>query len=320
MIYPKRLIDQYPSQLALLLALTGGCFILSGLVYVVMGQIFFHVPLSALPAIMAQKENANASRLIISVVTAINFGLPSVVLAHFISRQPYQQLGFNTQMQIRQFGIVALITLASILLAGSLAELNELIPLPKNLAIQARAMENEYQKAVMAIAYMPTFLHFIFTLLTIGAVPALFEELLFRAGFQPIFIGLTRSPFWGILITAILFSAIHFSYYGFIPRIALGALLGLVYYYGKNIWLNIFFHFLNNALIVIQLYTAGLSGKSIEKVMDEKMPIWWGLLAIFVLVGLFRQFNRASAKFWKNPPSLFTINQEKDGTAMDQGI
>ena len=50
------------------------------------------------------------------------------------------------------------------------------------------------------------------------------------------------------------------------------------------------------------------------------MPFWWGLMAIFVLVGLFRQFNRASAKYWNNPPSLFTINQEKNGTAMDQGI
>ncbi|MEI6582011.1 MAG: CPBP family intramembrane glutamic endopeptidase [Chitinophagia bacterium] len=320
MIYPKRLIDQYPSQLALLLALTGGCFILSGLAVAVLGKIIFHVPLSALPAIMMQKENANWSRLINTIVAAISFGLPSVILAHIISKRPYQQLGFNAQMQIRQFGIVALITLASILLAGSLAEINEQIPLPQSWAIQARAMENEYMKAVMAMAYMPTFLHFIFTLLTVAAAPALFEELLFRAGFQPIFIGITRSPFWGILITAILFSAIHFSYYGFIPRIALGALLGLVYYYGKNLWLNIFFHFLNNALIVIQLYAAGLSGKSIEKAMDEKMPIWWGLMAIFVLVGLFRQFNRASAKYWKNPPSLFTINQEKDGTAMGQGI
>lgn len=320
MIYPKRLINQYPSQLALMLALTGGCFMLSGLVLAALGHFIFQVPLSALTAIMMQKEHANSARLINTIVAAISFGLPSVILAHIISRQPYRQLGFTANLQLRQLGIVAVITLASILLAGSLAELNQQIPLPKSWAIQARAMESEYQKAVMAMAYMPTFLHFIFTLLTVAAAPALFEELLFRAGFQPIFIGLTRSPFWGILITAVLFSAIHFSYYGFIPRIALGVLLGLVYYYGKNLWLSIFFHFLNNALIVIQLYTAGLSGKSIEKVMDEKMPIWWGLIGVFVLVGLFRQFIRASAPYWKNPPSLFTINKENDATAMDQGI
>ncbi|MBU3743331.1 MAG: CPBP family intramembrane metalloprotease [Sediminibacterium sp.] len=317
MLYPKKLIHQYPSQLALLLAVTGGCFIVSGLVLALLGNLIFHVPLTSLPAIMMQTEHANWARLINTIVAAISFGLPSVILAFIVTSTPFQYLGFNSKMSIPQLGVVAIITIASILLAGALAELNQQIPLPKDWAISARAMEAEYQKSVLAMAYMPNFGNFLFALLTIAAAPAIFEELLFRAGLQNIFIGLTRSPFWGILIAAILFSAIHFSYYGFIPRIALGALLGLVYYYGKNIWLNIFFHFLNNAIIVVQLYVAGLYGKSMEKTMDEKMPVWWGIVAGVLLVLLFQQFRKLSSPYWSSPPSLFTLNQPHESAPLD---
>lgn len=317
MLYPKKLIHQYPSQLALLLALTGGCFILSGLALALLGNLIFHVPLASLPTIMMQKEHANWARLINTIVAAISFGLPSIILAFIISRTPFQYLGFHSKMQVRQLGILVIITIASIMLAGALAELNQQIPLPKDWAIAAKAMEAEYQKSVMAMAYMPNFAHFLFAMLTIAAAPAIFEELLFRAGLQNIFIGLTRSPIWGILITAILFSAIHFSYYGFIPRIALGALLGLVYYYGKNIWLNIFFHFLNNAIIVIQLYVAGLYGKSIEKTMDEKMPVWWGIVAAILLVFLFQHFRKLSSLYWSTPPSLCKLNEPNESAPLD---
>lgn len=317
MLYPKKLIHQYPSQLALLLAITGGCFILSGLTLALLGNLIFHVPPASLTAIMMQKEHANWSRLINTIGGAISFGLPSIILAFIISSTPFQYLGFHSKMQVRQLGTLVMITIASIMLAGALAELNQQIPLPKNWAIAAKAMEAEYQKAVMAMAYMPNFAHFLFAMLTIAAAPAIFEELLFRAGLQNIFIGLTRSPIWGILITAILFSAIHFSYYGFIPRIALGALLGLVYYYGKNIWLNIFFHFLNNAIIVVQLYVAGLYGKSIEKTMDEKMPVWWGIIAGVGLVFLFQQFRKVSSQYWSTPPSLCKLNESNESAPLD---
>lgn len=317
MIHPKKLIHQYPSQLALLLAITGGCFIVSGLVLVLLGKLIFHVPLASLSAIMMQQEHANLARLINTIVAAISFGIPSIILSLFISSTPFQYLGFNSKMHFRQLGIVLIIAIASIILAGALAELNQLIPLPKNWAMIARAMETEYQKLVLAMAYMPNFGHFLFTLLTVAAAPAIFEELLFRAGLQTILIGLTRSPFWGILIAAVLFSAIHFSFYGFIPRIALGALLGLVYYYGKNIWLSIFFHFFNNAIIVVQLFLAGIYGKSIEKTMDEKMPIWWGIVAGILLVFLFHEYRKQSSRYWSTPLSLFKINQSHESATLD---
>ena len=53
-----------------------------------------------------------------------------------------------------------------------------------------------------------------------------------------------------IWITAILFSAFHLQFYGFVPRMLLGAYFGYLLLWSKNIWLPICAHFFNNALTV----------------------------------------------------------------------
>jgi membrane protease YdiL (CAAX protease family) len=130
----------------------------------------------------------------------------------------------------------------------------------------------------------------------LAAAPAVFEEVLFRGGFQQVFVGWTKNKWAGIIITSLLFSAIHFSYFGFLPRVALGMVLGLIFYYSKNIWLNIILHFLNNAFVVTQLYLLSRQGKPIEKTIDETMPIWWGAIGLMLLVVFFRAFRQQSEK------------------------
>jgi membrane protease YdiL (CAAX protease family) len=146
------------------------------------------------------------------------------------------------------------------------------------------------------MANMKSFEDYLLALLVLAAAPALFEEVLFRGGFQQVFIGWTKSKWAGIIITSLLFSAIHFSYFGFLPRVALGMVLGLIFYHSKNIWLNILLHFLNNAFVVTQLYIVSRQGKSLEKTMDESMPIWWGIIALVVLAILFKAFIKESNK------------------------
>jgi uncharacterized protein len=134
--------------------------------------------------------------------------------------------------------------------------LNEKIPLPAALYAKAKAMEDEYKASMLAMANMKTLSDYLLALLVLAAAPALCEEVLFRGGFQQVFIGWTRNKWAGIIITSIVFSAFHFSFFGFLPRLALGMVLGLIFFYSKNIWLNMLLHFLNNAMVVTQLYLA----------------------------------------------------------------
>ena len=94
--------------------------------------------------------------------------------------------------------------------------------------------------------------------MVIAFLPALFEETLFRGGMQNLFSRWFKKPLLAIVVTSIIFSAIHGSYLGFLSRFALGFLLGWIYYRTGNIWLNIIGHFFNNAFARLKLQSVSL--------------------------------------------------------------
>ena len=122
-------------------------------------------------------------------------------------------------------------------------------------------------------------------------IPAIVEELFFRASLQKIFMDIFEKPYWAIVITAIIFSAFHFSYFGFLSRLALGTILGYIYYYSKTIWLPILLHFVNNGIAVVTLYLFRNSATPVEKIMDDNLPIYWGVVALIGIYYLFIQLK-----------------------------
>lgn len=90
--------------------------------------------------------------------------------------------------------------------------------------------------------------------LVIAIIPAIGEELVFRGLIQNEFQRVSKNPHVSIWLAAILFSAFHLQFFGFIPRILLGALFGYLYYWSGNISLAILAHFVNNGVAVFALY------------------------------------------------------------------
>ena len=284
----------YPMQFALLIGLMGVFIVISGLMVAFLGSQLMHVPFSQVGIQINKTENVNIARLLNTLASVLVFLLPALILARNLGKNAFTQIGFNSAISARQIIPLLLIMVAGIMLSGALGELNEKIPLPAALYAKARALEDEYKASMLSMASMKTVYDYILALLVLAAAPALCEEVLFRGGFQQVFIGWTKNKWTGIIITSILFSAFHFSYFGFLPRLALGIILGLIFFYSKNIWLNIFLHFLNNALVVTQLYMASRVGKSIEKTMDENIPMWVGVIALLFLFIFFRIFKQES--------------------------
>jgi membrane protease YdiL (CAAX protease family) len=105
-----------------------------------------------------------------------------------------------------------------------------------------------------------------------------------------------RNAFAGIFITSIIFSAIHFSYYGFLPRLFLGLMLGYIFYFSKNIWLNITAHFLNNAYPLTAMYALSRQGRSSEDVLQETYPLYYGVIGAVILIFLFMAFKKESQR------------------------
>ncbi len=282
----------FPMQFALLLSLLGIGMIVGNLLILGLGANLMHVPMKQVPALLTKPGYMRIAQLLNSLASLIVFCIPAIVLAKILNNHPFQHLQFRSKIALKQVLLVVLLAFTGLLLSGALGELNESIWLPAKWLIKAREMENLYKETMLSMAAMHSFTDYLIALLVMAFCPALFEEVLFRGGFQQIFVGWAKNVFLGILITSILFSAIHFSFFGFLPRVGLGMVLGYVFYFGRNIWLNILMHFFYNGMIVTQLYLASIRGKNIEKTMDENMPIWWGLLAIFAVVYLLQALKK----------------------------
>ena len=84
-------------------------------------------------------------------------------------------------------------------------------------------------------------------------------------------IGITRNAFLGIFITSVVFSAIHLSYYGFLPRLALGMML-VTFLFQQNLWLSITAHFIQNAYTLTILFLYSREGKTLQMHLKNLFP------------------------------------------------
>lgn len=91
-------------------------------------------------------------------------------------------------------------------------------------------------------------------LVVIALLPAIGEEFVFRGLIQTELQKATRNPHVSIWIAAVLFSAIHMQFFGFVPRLLLGALFGYLYYWSGNLTMSIVAHFVNNGFAVVGMY------------------------------------------------------------------
>jgi uncharacterized protein len=248
---------------------------------------------------MLNPANVQAVRMVQLVSTFFIFFLPAYFTGLIINKKPLKFLGFNLYFSGRQLLLAIGIMLVSLPLVGSLSEINKMIPLPAAYEKFFKDLEETYEKQVLVLSKITGFGDYIIALLVMALGPAIFEETFFRGGMQNLLQQWTRKPWLAITITSLVFSAIHFSYYGFIPRVALGFVLGLLFYYSGSLWLSIAGHFFNNALVVTQIYYYTRQGKSIEDAMNETYPIWIGAIALVVLTGLiylYKNFSEADKK------------------------
>lgn len=282
-------------QFAILLVLTGVGLMIGVYLSLFIAQAYLHLPLIEAQNGLLKSSDANLLRTVQFVSTFFGMALPALIFARIVNRKPFSFIGFNSAISYKQIFIIIGIAIIGLILSGALSELNAMIPLSKSLEHSFKSMEDEYNKEVFALANMKTTQDYIVSLIIIALLPAIFEEMLFRGCLQPVMINITKNAFAGILITSILFSALHGSFYGFLPRLALGLILGYIYYYSKNIWLAITFHFLNNAFAVSELYTVSRKGLLTQQAMsDDTLPLYYLLIAVVALYFAFKIFKKES--------------------------
>ncbi len=264
---------------------------------------------TSLQKIMTDPKFAVQLQVAQVVGTFVLFFIPAVLFSLVVHGKNPFWLGFNTNFKPAQIALgFALIFLANIC-AGPLTDMSKSIVAHfPDLNALGKKLEDAYNQQVMAMSNLQTLPQYLLGLLIIAFFPAIFEEVLFRGVIQNLLVKWLRSPWAGILIASVLFSLIHGSVYLFFARVVLGIVLGLLFYYSKNIWVNIIAHFLNNAFAVTQLYYLNkIKGKIDIAQVDPAVPWWAGLLALTAIIVLLIYFKKISAL----PASITQTKEEK---------
>ncbi len=223
---------------------------------IVLAIPFFKVNLFQNPYVLSNisQKNINVLKYFQVVQTTGLFIAPAFVLGFFYNKNIVDYLQLNKNPKLMSVILAASVMIAAIPTINFLAEINSKIVFPdflSSLEEWLRKTEFNADKITQAFMQVKTINGLFINLFVIALVPAIGEELLFRGVFQKIFINMTKNVHWGIIITAILFSAMHMQFYGFIPRMLMGVFLGYLLVWSKTIWLPIIAHFTNNGFAVI---------------------------------------------------------------------
>lgn len=127
-------------------------------------------------------------------------------------------------------------------------------------------------------------------ILIMAAIPSIAEEMIFRGVLQQILSRIFRSGHAGIWITAILFSAVHLQFFGFLPRLILGLGFGYLFFWGGNLWLPIIAHFINNTVPIVMSHFIEWKGLSDKASGLVEKQILLPLVPALLVVGIFYYF------------------------------
>jgi len=225
------------------------------------------------------------------------FVLPSLLLALLFGESVMGYLKLNNVPYSRSVLLSILIIFVANPFINFTGELNSKLSLPAGLSeIENWMKTTEEAAARITKLFLTTgsFGGLLFNIFLIAIIPAIGEEFLFRGIIQRIFKEWTRNNHLAIWISAILFSALHFQFYGFIPRAILGAMFGYLFVISGNLWLPVIAHFVNNAAAVIayHLYGEGLLNVDPEKIgVGTKYQIA-AIISFALLIVLYRYLSK----------------------------
>jgi membrane protease YdiL (CAAX protease family) len=214
------------------------------------------------------------------------FIVPAIVFARMESGNISSFFDLDRKISWKLILLSVIIMLSSMPLIEWTVAMNKQMVLPDFLrGIQEwmRIKEEQAAQITKMLLAMTSSSDLLVNLLMIAVLPAVGEELIFRGCLQNIFTRWTKNYHWGIWIAAIIFSTIHVQFFGFIPRMLLGALFGYFYVWGRSLWLPILAHLINNGAAVITAYVYQLRGESLDK-LEETTPISWPVYLTSVVI------------------------------------
>ena len=234
------------------------------------------------------------------ISSALIFVAPPIILYTVTRTEPMRQLGFRQPAQWWMLLMGIVLMFVALPLTNILGVWNEGMNFGEafeTLEALLKQLEDAAGDLTQRMLEVDSVWGLLANLLVIALIPAIGEELTFRGVLQQ---SLTRrcNVHVAIFLSAFIFSFIHFQFYGFLPRMFLGLVLGYLFYYSGSIWTSILMHFVNNgaAVVVAYLDYKGLTDMDWEH-FGSTSNVFLLLASLLLTVGIVYLVSRNQYKY-----------------------
>jgi len=254
-----------------------------------------------------------ASKLIQVLGAVGTFLIPAFLFSYLYVGDLFSYYQFRNQVGGVPLLLTILMIVAVVPFINYLAELNLKMEFPiKSVDRFLRALESEGEVIMQAFTATRTMGGLLVNLFMIGILASVGEELIFRGLLQRLMYGMVKNIHVAVIITSILFSAFHFQFFSFLPRLILGLILGYLMFYGRSIWYPILAHFVNNTMGVIYyyFYARGGADDMLEEIGTSSYIPMAAVISLLAFILLFVMWYYQTGGFTNRSPQYGEI--EKD--------
>ncbi|MBN2766448.1 MAG: CPBP family intramembrane metalloprotease [Paludibacteraceae bacterium] len=248
---------------------------------------FLSMMVVALNFVVFGVDVSNGLRFRMILERVFMFIIPPFVLAFVWYEKPFEGLFINRFPSILQSVAVILLSVFIVPFVNVISELNSQLVFPSWLSgmdAWMRQMESLAAETTLTLLNVSAPELLAMNILLVGIVPAIGEELFFRAGIQKVIMQ-NRNVHAAIWISAFVFSAIHMQFFGFLPRMLLGALYGYLMVWSGSLWLPVLAHFVNNTVAVV-VYYLRYNGATIPDPESVGLGNQWWITLVSVIVSI----------------------------------
>ena len=248
-------------------------------------------------AVLGNDQSTEGLKWLQLFQTVGTFLLPPICCAWIwdADHKPFRLLQMDRGADWKLFLLAIGIMICAAPAINLLADWNSKVELPECLdPIEQRMKAYEQQAAQLTERFLQAdnVWQLLLNIGLMALLPALAEELSFRGTLQQI-LGNKQIAIWA---TAIVFSAIHMQFYGFVPRMLMGAMFGYLFVWSGTLWIPIVMHFTNNGLAVIAYYIFG-SENSYADTIGAGATWWLGVLSLILTsLGLLIFYRRTHTR------------------------
>jgi membrane protease YdiL (CAAX protease family) len=216
------------------------------------------------------------------------FIFPPLICAWLFSDDYKEYLHIRTSNRLSIFVYAFIGVIVFVPFINFTSHLNQQMVLPEaltGLETWMKSTENEANQLIEAMLSTHNPWTILFNILIVCVLTGIGEELMFRGLLQAWFSRFLKNPHLLVWTVAILFSAFHLQFYGFVPRMLLGAFFGYLMVYSRSILVPALAHFTHNFVSLAGFYLFQDAPEKMEEMdaLGTGSTLWLALasLALF---------------------------------------